>query len=470
MASERSGLLSEGALYEAISRGNKDFYFIGETLKDSVNPFETRYLRSPGFVNELRRTIPTNGPDFGRSCEFEFDIAGDIFLEPTLIINLPSWFPQLEERRNRQSGYSILATAGNKGYGYTKGIAYFLFSSIQLYQDKILLQEFSGDALWASRLSKGSLNSAYLDNILTGMTDVSGSPIQISRQATPGTLRLTLPTIGSKRGTPSIGMRQQSFRVKLTLRPLEELVECSDINVVYPAPWKEPAFTVSQPDSSTYTVQPIPRERIGKPQIVLETRHVYLDPDSQNEMKRKTHEIPYKVFYENNITFGGLDYLTSAGQLPGFTRDLDADLDASRIFWFFRTKDDLQRNRRWATSSYNNPYYQDVTFLIAARDRESLAGPAIWNTLVPFSKEEKDPGFSIGEMNWDLSAANPGHEPVPEGSINFSTAEKPIFFFHLRPPNAGQAFLTQVVELTVVVETWALYTIEGGRGFFKYSN
>ena len=471
MASERAGLLSEGALYETLARGNKDLYFIGSGFTDTVNPFETRYERSPGFVNELRRVVPLNAVEFGRSCEFEFDIAGDVFLETTLLIDLPTWLPPVEAALNQTSGYSVLADG--VGYGYTRGIAYFLFSSIQLYQDKILLQEFSGDALWASRLSRGTLNSSYLDETLTGMTDVSGDPIIVSRQATPGRLRLKIPFIGGKCGLPSVAMKQQAFRIKLTLRPLEEIVECSDYSVVFPAPWKLPEFTVTAPDSSTYTVAPLPREKIKGPQIFLETRHAYVDPDTRKGLAEKSHEIAYSVFYENQLTFGGLDY-SSANQatasFPSFVKDLDASHPASRIFWMFRLRDDLQRGRRWATSAYNNPYYQNMSLVIAARDRETLSGPLIWNTLVPFAKEDRDPGFSIGEMNWDLGAGAPTDERVPEGSINFSTAEKPVIYFQLRPPNDDQAFLTKAVEATVVIESWTLYTIEEGRGYFKFSN
>ena len=67
MASIRAGTLNEGVLYETVARGNKDTYFIGNNFKDSVNPFETRYERRPGFVTELRRTGSLNAPDFGRS-------------------------------------------------------------------------------------------------------------------------------------------------------------------------------------------------------------------------------------------------------------------------------------------------------------------------------------------------------------------------------------------------------------------
>jgi len=468
MASSRAGILSEGALYETIARGNKDNYFLSKTYKEAVNPFETRYIRRPGHISELRQTIPLNAPDFGRTCEFEFEIAGDIFLDTTLLIDLPSWLPPVEAALNTQTGYRI-ATPSGREYGYTRGAAYFLFSSIQLFQGKILLQEFSGDALWASKLSRGSLNSAYLDQALTGMSDVSGTTLY--RNATPGRLRLSLPMLGGLRGVPSISMRQQTFRLKVVLRPLEECLECSDDSVTFPSPWKEPLFTVTPPAPGTpYTVAPLPRESVKRPTLTLETRHIYLDPESRAEIQSKDHEIPYSILFENTTTFGGFDYSTAASAPPSFVRDLDASHTASRLFWFLRTKDDLQRGRRWATSNAGNPYYSQMALVIAGRDRESLQSPLIWNTLVPFSKEERDSGFSIGEMNWDLAKTNYSAEPVPEGTINFSTAEKPVFLISLQIPNASQSFTTKVVEMTITIESWCLYAVEDGLGALRYSN
>ena len=468
MAQGRASILSEGALYETLARGNKDNYFLSKNYKECVNPFETRYAKRPGHLSELRLTIPLNAPDFGRSCEFEFDIAGDLFLDTVLLIDLPSWLPPLEAELNATSGYTI-ATPSGRTYGYSRGAGYFLFSSIQLFQDKILLQEFSGDTLWASRLSRGSLNSAYLDQALSGMSDVSGTTLY--RNATPGRLRLSLPMLGLNRGVPSISMRGQTFRLRVVMRPLEECIECSDDSVTYPSPWKEPLFLISPPTGSglsPYTVAPLPRESIRRPVLTLETRHIYLDPESRDKMQNTDHEIPYSIFYENPFTFGGLDY--SANASPTFVRDIDASHTASRMFWFLRTQDDLQRGRRWATSNRSNTYYSQLSFTIAGRDRESLQTPFIWNTLVPFSKEDKDPGFSIGEMNWDLGQTIRPTEHVPEGTINFSTAEKPVFLIYLQTPNSSQAFVTKVVEMTLVVESWCLYVVEEGRGFLRYSN
>jgi len=485
----------EGALYESIARGNKDTYFLDEKFQDAVNPFETRYERRPAFLNELRRNVPLNSTDFGRSCEFELEVAGELFLEATLLIDLPSWLPPDQAAKNGDWNYVIRTppwrntppntrpeTDGDRRkYGYTRGIAYFLFSSIQIFQDKISLYEISGDSLWASELSHGSLNSAWLTQELSGQRGFDTDTTDLSRQATPGRLRLKLPIPGNSVGLPTCAMKQQKFRVKLTLRTLEECIECSDDTVVHPAPCNESVFEiVSQADRNKNgdpdepgqqytpieTFKPIPRELIGKPILTLETRHVYMDAESRSKYEAEKHEIPYSLLYENTYTFSGAFAIR-------VVKDIDAEHPASRMFWYIRTWDNLHRNRRWATSDERNPYYGSATFLIAGRDREAAAAPILWNTLVPFAKEERDPGFSLGEMNWDLG---PGtgraapHIAVPEGSINFSTAEKPAFSIFLRYPNLTSTFDTKTVELNVVVNTWVVYTIEDNRGFIAFSN
>lgn len=464
MASERSGTLMEGALYESIARGNKDTYFVSKTFQDAVNPFETRYERRPGFVNELRRTVPLNAVDFGRSCEFEFEIAGELLLDATVLIDLPTWLPPDIATLNSDWNNFIQTPSGTR-YGYTRGIAYFLFSNIQVYQDKILLQEMSGDALWASELSRGSLNSAWLTQTLSGQRGFDDDTTDLSRLATPGRLRLRIPIPGTTHGLPSCSMNQQKFRLKLTLRTLEECVECTDDSILYPAPWSEPVFQIlDRTGGPTKTFVPVPRELIRAPVISLETRHVYLDPESRDEYEDRKHEIPFSVLYENVYTFSGAADIT-------VVKDIDASHPASRMFWFLRTRDNLQRNRRWATSSSSqNPYYRSATFLIAGRDREAAAAPILWNTLVPFAKEERDPGFSIAEMNWDLGTGLAEKERVPEGSINFSTAEKPVLSIFMRSPDIGDLFTTKTLELTVVVDSWVLYTIEDDRGFTAFSN
>ena len=467
MASERSGALMEGALYESIARGNKDTYFVSQTFQEAVNPFETRYERRPAFLNELRRNVPLNSTDFGRSCEFEFEVAGELFLEATILIDLPTWLPPDVATKNADWNYFINTPTTSRRYGYTRGIAYFLFSSIQIFQDKVLLYETSGDSLWASELSRGSLNSARLTQALSGQRGFDSDTTDLSRLATPGRLRLKIPIPGNAQGLPTCSMKQQKFRLKLTLRTLEECVECSDDSVVHPAPWSEPTFQlVDRSGGPTTTFKPLPRELIGKPILTLETRHVYMDAESRAQYESEKHEIPYALLYENTYTFSGAFAIR-------VVKDIDAEHPASRMFWYIRTWDDLHRNRRWATSDDRNPYYGSATFLIAGRDREAAAAPILWNTLVPFAKEERDPGFGLGEMNWDLGSGigrDAPHVPVPEGSINFSTAEKPAFSIFLRYPNIASIFDTKTVELNIVVNSWVVYTIEDNRGYTAFSN
>ena len=92
MATVRSGLTQEGSLYELLSRGNKDAYFFLDDFQ-SKSPFDNRYLYTPAQVHELRRIPPLNSAEFGRTCEWEFEVAGDVFVDPTILIQLPTWLP-----------------------------------------------------------------------------------------------------------------------------------------------------------------------------------------------------------------------------------------------------------------------------------------------------------------------------------------------------------------------------------------
>ena len=181
----------EGALYELVARGNKDVYFI-EDSKDANNLFDNRYGPFPPHIYEKRELPPLNAPDFGRSFEFQVEIAGDIIVEPTLLITLPTWYPQPQATRNPNS--QITLASSDTTYGWVNGIGYFMFEKIQLLQDNILLQEFSGDALWAVSRGRGSLNSRFLEDRLLGIH--GGSALDVARNATPGVLRLPLPLFG----------------------------------------------------------------------------------------------------------------------------------------------------------------------------------------------------------------------------------------------------------------------------------
>jgi len=466
-----SELSKEGALYELVARGNKDVYFQNNTLS-ALSPFRNNYKRVPAFVHERRQIPCINNVDFNKNIEFEFEVAGDVFTHPTLLIDLPTWYPSDYAKLNNTS---IIKDTNNVTYGYTNGIGYFLFESIQVYQDQILLQEFSGDALYATRLSRGSLNSAYLENELLGFHN--GSTRSIGLNATPSTLRLELPLLGCQHiddgGFPSYGVRSQVFRLRCKIRALEDLVESSD-GQTKPTPWAK-NFTIQ----ISSTGQPIPftsieRYKIGPPTIYLETCHVYVDPDTQKELVETTLEIPFSRLYENIFYYNEKDYAplnnNAAGVAAAFRR-IDAVHPASRLVFFLRQKSDIDANKLWKITSdlSNNEYYNNVSFLIGSRDRETSFPPIIWNTLAQHAKEDRYSGVGLGIMSWDLGEQKGKKIPYarqPEGSVNFSTADRPTLYIELQKI-AGS---NRNTEMRLIVDVWSCYETDEKRGSLKYAN
>uniref|UniRef100_A0A6C0D7M3 Major capsid protein N-terminal domain-containing protein n=1 Tax=viral metagenome TaxID=1070528 RepID=A0A6C0D7M3_9ZZZZ len=471
---------SEGALYELLARGNKDVYFQSDTLT-SQSPFRNNYKRVSAYIHELRKIPPTNNTDFGKTIEFNFEVAGDLYTHPTLLIDLPSWYPNnqtyIDINNKQQQIYydkSVVYDNLSNTYGYTSGIGYFLFEQIQIYQDQIMVQEFSGDALYATRLSRGSLNSATLENELVGLHD--GSDVSVSRNGKPNILRLELPLLGCQHkddgGFPSFAVRSQNFRLRCKLRNLEDLIESSD-SQVKPNPFSKTMYVQSYSSQVSRTpIQTLDRYSIGQPTIYLETRHIYVDPDTQKGLVDSYLETPFSRLYENIFYFNEKDYTPLArGALADTTKRIDAVHPASRIVFFLRQQSDLQKNKLWKISSdvSNNEYYNNISLLIASRDRESLFPPLVWNTLTQHAKEDRYSGSGLGVMCWDLGEQKGRRAPFarqPEGTLNFSTADRPTFYIELQQI-AGS---NRNTEMRLIVDTWASYEIEDRRGNLKYAN
>jgi hypothetical protein len=556
MASTRAGLRTEGGLYEAIARGNKDTFFFDQDPEKAINPFENRYDRIPPNLEELRRIPPLNGAEFGRSCEFEFDTAGDIFLRPTVLIDLPSWYPPGQAAQNPSMLYTE-QTTGN-AYGYTNGIGYFMFKKIQIFQDKLLLQELTGDSLFALRASRGSLNSAYMENALTGWH--RGTADSIAANATPARIRLELPFLGGRNGFPSIAMRKQTFKLRLEIRALEDLIESSDpAATVAPKPWgatfvhtvsaqttapttitraqleptQEPLDITINPElsiivgllasiidsnnpnnsfvtviiaynpiSGILTLSPnatqiegtfgtpviytviavveqftaLQRTQMASPVLQLETRHSYVDGETQLALRSTTLEIPYLRPYENTYVISPAEYAPIVKGVAAYvTRRVDAQHPASRLLWYSRAQNDLRTNRRWkfAADISSGEYYVAQSLIIASRDRETSFSPYVWNLLTHHAKEDRDPGYGIGEMSWDLGDIRGRRAPwdrQPEGTINFTTADRPTLYTSLSAVASDTILGAPSTELTAVVDTWGLYSIENDRGVLKYGN
>ena len=466
-------LSSEGALYELVSRGAKDKYFISDTLT-AQSIFRNNYKKIPAFIHERRQIPPINNTDFNKIIDFDFEVAGDVYTHPTLLVELPTWYPNISYNTKAVNyAKSVVSDLSGVTYGYTKGVGYFLFEKIQIYQDQILLQEFSGDALYATRLSRGSLNSGILENVLVGYHD--GSVISISRNGKPHMLRLELPLLGCQHiddgGFPSFGVRSQNFKLRCKLRALEDLVEASD-GRAKPIPWGRSDMQV-QINSSTYIpITTLDRYHIGQPTIYLETRHIYVDPDTQKDLVDSSLEYLFSRLYENIFNFDDKDYAPLIrGGVASVTRRIDAVHPASRIVFFMRQKSDIMANRLWKiySDTLDQEYYNNISLLIASRDRETLFSSLVWNAIAQHTKEDRYGGTGLGVMNWELGEQRGRVLPyarVPEGTVNFSTADRPTLYMELEQI-IGSNLNT---EMRLIVDTWASYTTEDRRGALTYAN
>lgn len=459
---------AEGSLYELVCRGKKD-KFLFEDSPNSRFIFDNSYEHQPETIFERRVTPPRTNTEFGRMVEFDIYVTGDIIKSFTILIDLPSWLPP--SIASTFNTTSITDSSGNT-YGYINGIAYFLFENIQFYQDNILLQEFSGDALWTISRTEGSYAERFITAELTGIHN--GSKASIGKNAIPGQLRLTLPIIGCQKngpGFPIRAMMNHTFRIKCNLRKLEDLVESSNTQTtsIKATPWGKTGFLCNT-KSSSQTFNTLDRTSIGPLILQLETIQVYVTSEMQKALMTIPMEIPFIQIYENTFTQNMNDYSGSAL----VSRRLDGRHPSPRLLWIFRNLNDIQANLRWKSSTNNSgPYYNTISLLIAGKTRESEWDSSLWRDVVNFAKEKMYTTAHINTMNWGLGSVIPGIDlQQANGSVNFTTADRPTFNINLQIPSGDQlppAGTTLPAELyntslLVITEGWtSLQTSGKGR-------
>jgi hypothetical protein len=291
-------------------------------------------------------------------------------------------------------------------------------------------------------------------------------------------------------GFPLVAMAWQKFRIKGILRPLEDLVVCSDPTIRKPAPWNVPQFRYEFPDGTFQTFSPKPLNQIGQPTILLSTIQHYVAPKVQEELRSKPIQIPFRRQFENNFTFGELDYIPlDKGGTAACTRRLDGRHPTEKIFWFFRNYNSLDNNRLddffndyfelrppSATQPYTMPYgeyYYRMKLVIAGKDRELLHEPFLWNPICQLAKDEKASGKQIGEMKWSTGAQYGTIYPAPrqpEGTVNFTTADRPTLYLELANITPNPTLAQRKSEFRVFTEGWDVYEVKEGRGRLLFAN
>ncbi len=506
-----------GALYELVARGAKDKYFFqkdlprgaatakevegqkAENARLGENPFNNFYEPQAPRIPETRTQQPLNAADFGRPVEFQLETFGDILTDAVVTIDLPTWFDSLPLTAGTTADVrqSVLANdwrctdadADGVRFGYTSGIAYYLFERIQIMQDRILLVDITGDSLQSLQLTEGTYNTAFLNDRMTGRHD--GSARSVGINAAPGRLRLRLPwpccQDKEDGGFPICAARSQNFRLRLVLRKLEDIVEGSDGHY-FPNPWGANGsprnFQATDASGITLSAQSLLRERIGKPVIQLETTQLYISPADSDALQKATLYYPFRNYEDQEYTANEPDYapLDKGGVAP-ITRRLEGRHPVERILWYFREVQALQAGQRWrlradevyagASLNATGQFYSGLKLIVAGQDREDSWQPAVWQDIQAYVKNDRDPGRFQSQIDWSLGTQYERELPAPrqlEGAVNFTTADRPTFLLNLlnvlHNPVNGQ----RKTYLQICTSQWAVLEFKDGRCRMLFAN
>lgn len=485
----------QGSLYELVARGQKDTFFVRD-ISSSYHPYSARYDSVVPYICERRTTVPLNAPTFGNTFEVPLEPYGDILTEVNLLVELPTWLPPLmyygsSTNPRRVNNYYWIVDDVSSSYGYVNVPGYFLFEKIQFYQDQILLQEWSGDGLLATGLTEGTWNSEFLALAQAGQVGALGSADArtTALRATPGKLRIKLPVVGCQvagdPGFPLCCATNQNFRFRIKLRSLQDLVvgvDASGIPISNPQPWTRPYFQYIQDGQLTPTTfTPISLTSIGQPTILLETSQAYVPIEIKEDLRDEHLSIPFRRQFENIFTMGPLDYKPFdvgngvEDRLVAVTRRLDARHPCERLVFFFRGQDCIGTHRldNFVNSigTRGGQFYNNMKLIIAGQDREYIFDSLVWQNLNAHAKDDRDTGLNIGEMKWSLGDVYERVKPAPrqpEGTINFTTADRPTLYIELQDVLIGD--IGKRTEMRVFMEGWGVYEFMEGRGRMVYAN
>jgi hypothetical protein len=453
----------DGALYELVARGKKDTYFIAEDPTKGIHPFNHSYNKIEPHLAERRRIPSRNAPQFGQTTEFELERYGDMLKEATLLIDLPTWIP--EEHRAACQLFDVTDSEGVT-YGWTRGIAYFMIDTLELFQDKIQIYQVNGDALYFSEKTSGTATQSDLQQILTG--DHDGTLHQIAANAAPTQLRISIPWPGLQGttpfGFPLLSTTAHSYRVRLKLKKASELIESSAASAL---PFGK-TFHYIDLEGNPISFQALSELNMKVPTIMMETVQLYMRDELRSEIIRadKPWSIPFRRWFVNRFPINENNYspLDKGGSVV-VTRRLEGVHPTNRIWFAVRADTDLCAGKHWkimGDPTGTNPtgrYWGSTKLLIAGRDRELEWDPLVTENLNGLRTEQVMPAgmgafiFSVEDLATKLG-----------GTINMSQADRASLQIQLL--DAG----TRKSEILVVSEAWGIYSIKDGRGVVEYIN
>ena len=457
-----------GGLLDLVARGKKDTFF---TQNPKISFFHSVYQRSPAFTQEVRLTQPRNRPEWGKWVDFDLDPIGDIMRTPVLLIDLPTWLPATQAALNPTSYTTDLSGVE---FGYMQDVGPLMIEKVQVFNDQIMLHEFWGQWLeWRVAM----LQNSTVYGALAGRHQLGTG--RIAKAATPKQLRVYLPILGCQTpddmGFPMVATSAQRFRIRVFLRPLEEVIEASDSRL-NPAPWSKTFIQRTSATDPGTQFQTSPKTALKGPVIALETTQIYLPRDVQDFLKRKTLAIPYLQVQLSQFTIedNKWDPLIKNGVNVSLPFELDFIGSVQRLTVGAQTIASIQAGQRYNISppaGGANTFLQALRVNVGTQDRINKFPATIFREVANYYKNQKEPRAPNGDLlNVFTLTFGPAETTKPLGTFNMSRTQDVILYVDLAAIAIEPRLSNRKCYVYVFGEAWNLFEVKDGRGKMLFAD
>jgi hypothetical protein len=422
--------MSDGAIMELLSRGKKDAYQNQDPVRSW---FDSAYQpRSPATA-EYRVVQTDNAPRFGQWFDITIPSEGDILTGVDVRITLPTWLPPDILSRCSINDVSVESKPYMVGgieyppcftqYGWTDGVANFLFKKWALYIDTIKLVEGYGDFNNVYPDTNTTQLKAPLIHVSTGRND--GSPAGIAANANLPELVFRVPIPGCQgakdSGIPLCAFKGQRIYLRFWMRDKTHLVQSGPLDVssgsqypvyeICPEPWGFRRIAIRGVVQSDLTIA---GRLMGQPAIYARLSVLNVDNELRQSLAAAKHEIRFRQQLLDRWTIDTLipgPYKQSI-QIGGFFQTLFIGIQSGVRIKQNRLSDYLPPTGDWLTGLSVN---------INNQDRIYDWTPASLKVLANNTQLGRDVNTALYYLIFGVS-----RDDEPGGTINLRSCQKAI--------------------------------------------
>ena len=460
--------MSDGTILELVSRGKKDAYHIQNPVHSW---FDSSYQQRSPATTEIRIVQADNAPRFGQWFDITLPPEGDILMGVDIRVKLPTWLPEsvaplakdvtVESQPYKVNGVDKPPCFTT--YGWTDGVANFLFKKWALFVDTVKLVEGYGDFNNTFPDTYTTQLRAPLLHISTGRNDGSAVGIAANANLPELVFRIPIPGCQSMKdsGIPLCAFRGQRVYIRFWLRDKTQLVESGPLDpsgspVLYelnPAPWGFRRIAlkgVVQPETT------IPGRLMGQPSIYARLSVLNVDNELRQSLAAAKHEIRFRQQLIDRWTIDGI----AAGpykqilQINGFFQTLYVALQSQTRTQQNKLSNYLPTTGDWLTG---------LSFVVNGQERIANWTPTSLKTLANNTQFGRDVNTALYYLVFGVSP-----DDEPGGTINLRSCQKALLNLTVAAQVPDPMATTNNVFGAVLGLSWNILDINGGRASLRF--